>query len=161
VTWNPHPEQLRIGTAEREQALAALGEHLAAGRLDPAAYNQRMSHAAVAQNVGELRAIFADLPAPHPVLGSYTPDVTPVLVVPGLPVHPPGVSDKSKVVAGLLQIIPGFGVGRFYTGHVGIGVAQLLVTFFTLGFGGIWPLIDGIIILVNGGTDASGRPLRN
>jgi TM2 domain-containing membrane protein YozV len=161
VTWNPHPDQLRIGTAEREQAFAALGEHLAAGRLDPSAYSQRASHAAAAQNVGELRAIFVDLPAPHPVLGSYAPDVSSVPVVPVLYVHPQGVSDKSKIVAGLLQIIPGFGVGRFYTGHVSMGVAQLLVTLFTLGFGGIWPLIDGIIILVNGGTDASGRPLRD
>ncbi|MCZ9344600.1 TM2 domain-containing protein, partial [Streptomyces sp. TRM76130] len=36
-------------------------------------------------------------------------------------------SDKSKIVAGLLQIfLGGFGVGRFYVGSVGVGVAQLL-----------------------------------
>ena len=41
----------------------------------------------------------------------------------------PGVplSDKSKVAAGVLQLfLGGFGVGRFYTGHVGIAIAQLL-----------------------------------
>src|SRR5215203_5267376 len=38
-------------------------------------------------------------------------------------------SDKSKMVAGLLQIFLGsFGVGRFYTGHIGLAVAQLLLS---------------------------------
>ncbi|WP_405013127.1 TM2 domain-containing protein [Kitasatospora sp. NBC_01539] len=68
------------------------------------------------------------------------------------------LSDKSKVVAGLLQIfLGGFGIGRFYTGHVGIGVAQLL----TCGGLGVWALIDGIIFLVSDTrTDAQGRKLR-
>jgi TM2 domain-containing membrane protein YozV len=70
-------------------------------------------------------------------------------------------SDKTKMAAGLLGIfLGGFGVGRFYTGHTGIAIAQILVTWFTCGLGGLWPLIDGIIILVNGGTDAQGRVLR-
>jgi TM2 domain-containing membrane protein YozV len=71
-------------------------------------------------------------------------------------------SDKSKMVAGLLGIFLGvFGVGRFYTGHTGLGVAQLAVGVCTAGIGGIWGLIDGIMILVNGGTDAQGRVLRD
>jgi TM2 domain-containing membrane protein YozV len=69
-------------------------------------------------------------------------------------------SDKTKLIAGLLGILlGGFGVGRFYTGHTGMGVAQLLVTIFTCGIGSLWGLIDGILILVNGGFDAQGRPL--
>jgi TM2 domain-containing membrane protein YozV len=71
------------------------------------------------------------------------------------------LSDKSKVVAGLLGILlGGFGAGRFYTGHTGLAVGQLLVTIFTCGLGHFWGLIDGIMILVNGGTDAQGRVLR-
>jgi TM2 domain-containing membrane protein YozV len=71
------------------------------------------------------------------------------------------LSDKSKVVAGLLGILlGGFGAGRFYTGHTGLAVGQLLVTIFTCGLGHFWGLIDGIMILVNGGTDAQGRQLR-
>ncbi|MGV9643182.1 TM2 domain-containing protein [Streptomyces sp. NPDC004822] len=67
-------------------------------------------------------------------------------------------SDKSKVVAGVLQLTLGsFGVGRFYIGHVGIGLAQL----FTCGGLGIWALIDGIVMLVSDGkTDSDGRVLR-
>jgi TM2 domain-containing membrane protein YozV len=66
-------------------------------------------------------------------------------------------SEKSKIVAGILQLFLGtLGIGRFYTGHVGMAIAQLL----TCGGLGIWALIDGILLLVNGGTDKQGRPLR-
>ncbi|MEU9510584.1 TM2 domain-containing protein [Micromonospora sp. NPDC048170] len=78
------------------------------------------------------------------------------------PGYPTGVSDKSKIVAGLLGILLGtFGAGRFYTGHTKIAVLQLVVSLVTCGAGGLWGLIDGILILVNGGTDAQGRPLRD
>ncbi|MGW4819884.1 TM2 domain-containing protein [Streptomyces sp. NPDC004227] len=67
-------------------------------------------------------------------------------------------SDKSKIVAGVLQLSLGtLGIGRFYMGHVGIGIAQLL----TCGGFGIWSLIDGIMLLTgNDNTDAQGRILR-
>ncbi|MFD0852450.1 TM2 domain-containing protein, partial [Actinomadura adrarensis] len=72
------------------------------------------------------------------------------------------LSDKSKMAAGLLQIFLGsFGVGRFYTGHVGMAIGMIAATWLTCGIGGIWPLIDGIMLLVNGGTDAQGRKLRD
>ncbi|MEV1329685.1 TM2 domain-containing protein [Micromonospora costi] len=78
------------------------------------------------------------------------------------PGYPQGVSDKSKIVAGILGIVLGsFGVGRFYMGHTKIGVLQLVVTLVTCGIGGIWGFIDGILILVNGGVDGQGRPLRD
>ncbi|MEV5428491.1 NINE protein [Streptomyces sp. NPDC052701] len=67
-------------------------------------------------------------------------------------------SDKSKIVAGILQLFLGtFGVGRFYIGNVGLGLAQL----FTCGGLGIWALIDGIVLLTgNNTTDGNGRVLR-
>ncbi|GGM63075.1 hypothetical protein GCM10011608_55420 [Micromonospora sonchi] len=78
------------------------------------------------------------------------------------PGYPQGVSDKSKVVAGVLQILLGaFGVGRFYMGDTKTGVIQLIVTLVTCGFGGIWGFVDGILILVKGGVDGQGRPLRD
>lgn len=70
-------------------------------------------------------------------------------------------SEKSKLAAGLLGIfVGGFGVGRFYTGHVGLGVAQLIVTVVTFGFGSLWGLIDGILMLAGNSKDANGLPLR-
>ncbi|MEU3558160.1 TM2 domain-containing protein [Streptomyces fragilis] len=67
-------------------------------------------------------------------------------------------SDKSKIVAGLLQLfLGGFGIGRFYVGSVGVGVAQLL----TCGGLGIWALVDAILFFTsNDRTDKQGRPLR-
>jgi len=70
-------------------------------------------------------------------------------------------SDKSKIIAGLLQILLPFGTGRFYMGDNNVGLAQLLVTIFTCGIGSIWPWIDGFIILVTDKTDAQGRMLRS
>jgi TM2 domain-containing membrane protein YozV len=71
------------------------------------------------------------------------------------------LSDKSKLTAGLLEIFLGsFGVGRFYLGYTGIGIAQIAVTWLTCGLGGIWPLIDGIMMLTGKVPDAEGRTLR-
>jgi hypothetical protein len=68
-------------------------------------------------------------------------------------------SDRSKVVAGLLQLLLPIGIGRMYAGQAGIGVAQLLLTLF-FGIGIVWAFIDGIVILAGRPTDRHGRPLR-
>ncbi|MGA9870158.1 MAG: NINE protein [Rhodococcus sp. (in: high G+C Gram-positive bacteria)] len=71
------------------------------------------------------------------------------------------LSDKSKLTAGLLEILLGaFGAGRFYLNQPGIAVAQIAVTWLTCGIGGIWPLIDGIMMLTGSVRDKNGRPLR-
>lgn len=85
---------------------------------------------------------------------------------PGAPygVDPYGqpLSDKSKIVAGLLQIFLGaFGIGRFYLGYTGIAIAQIAVTWLTLGIGGIWPFIDGILMILGKVPDSQGRKLRD
>jgi TM2 domain-containing membrane protein YozV/ribosomal protein L40E len=48
-----------------------------------------------------------------------------------------------------------FGIHRFYTGHTGIAVVQLL----TLGGCGIWALVDLIMIIVGSFKDAKGNLL--
>lgn len=91
------------------------------------------------------------------------------------PVTGEPLSDKSKIVGGLLQLFLGWlGVGRFYIGSTGIGVAQLLLFFFGLlltavfGLGLIllfglfvWHVVDGVLILVGNVADARGRKLRD
>lgn len=63
---------------------------------------------------------------------------------------------KSKVTAILLCWFLGiFGVHRFYLGHVGIGIAQLL----TCGGCGVWAIIDFILLITDSITDSQGRQL--
>jgi TM2 domain-containing membrane protein YozV len=70
-------------------------------------------------------------------------------------------SDKQKLIAGLLNILLPFGVGRFYIGDSKTGVLQLVVTLVTCGVGSLWSLIDGILMLVHDDTkDANGYILR-
>jgi hypothetical protein len=66
-------DNLRVGTTEREAAIAALGEHLSAGRVTLDEYGTRSAEATTAATRGELMALFADLPAPHPQLEDPTP----------------------------------------------------------------------------------------
>jgi hypothetical protein len=178
----PEPHSIRIGNAEREQAVKALGDHFAQGRLEPHEFEERMTAAYVARTAAELDRLFDDLPrAGHPAhprpspatvahpghLPPATPHPQPP--APGLPdPHAPygrepltgqPYSDRSKVIAGLLQLFVPVGVGRLYSGHTGIGVSQLLLTLF-FGIGAIWAFIDGIVILAGRPTDSRGRPLR-
>ena len=91
-------------------------------------------------------------------------------------------SDKSKIVAGLLQLIPGFllglgGIGRLYAGHTMLGIIQLVATvmgwisfwcgfafvlpFFVFAAMWIWFVIDGVVLLVGRPVDGRGRPMRS
>ena len=59
---------IRIGSAEREEALAALAEHHAAGRLDANDYEDRRGRATDAIVRRDLTSLFTDLPEPRPKL---------------------------------------------------------------------------------------------
>ena len=75
------------------------------------------------------------------------------------------LSDKSKVVAGLLQLLGLFGlvgIGRIYLGYTGLGIAQLAVGLITCGLGAVvWGIIDAVLILTDKVRDPAGRPLRD
>jgi hypothetical protein len=161
---------LRIGNTEREAAVRELGEHYAAGRLDAAEYEERTGAAYAARTADDLAPLFADLPREQPTV-ALPPQATaafPTTPVPATydPEAPYGrdpatgrpYSDRLKVIAALLQLFLPFGIGRFYTGHTGIAVAQLLLAL--IGIGVIWSFIDGIVMLAGDPRDPYGRPLR-
>ena len=108
-----------------------------------------------------------------PPLG-YPPAIDPYAPYGRDPATGEPLSDRSGVVAGVLQLFFGcFGVGRFYIGSTNIAVAQLCVglvgflgTFFCLiGFpllvaSGIWGIVDAIMIFTGSVKDQYGRKLR-
>lgn len=96
--WLPRPATparpaVRIGDAEREDAVAALGEHFATGRLTREEYDDRAGSALAARTAGDVAPLFRDLPLPHPAVltggpprgvgASGTPARGPVRSVPG------------------------------------------------------------------------------
>jgi hypothetical protein len=58
--------ELRIGDAERESAVAALGEHYVAGRLTKEEFDDRTAVAWQARTHADLRPLFVDLPLLQP-----------------------------------------------------------------------------------------------
>ena len=94
----------------------------------------------------------APMPWPYPGMpqGGY-----PGAMPSGRSPYPISPTPHSKLAAGLLSIFLGcFGVGNFYLGRTGRGVAQLMLTligflFFFIGptIAIIWGLIEGILIL--------------
>ncbi len=54
--------EVRIGDAEREQAVSSLGEHYLAGRLTKDEYDERASAAWAARTAAGLAPLFRDLP---------------------------------------------------------------------------------------------------
>jgi len=156
---------MRIGDAEREAAVRELGEHYAAGRLDAGEYEERTTAAYSARTAEDLAPVFVDLPHEQPTV-AIPPQAT-VAVPMGYDLEAPygrdpvtgrPYSDRLKVIAALLQLFLPFGTGRFYTGHTGIAIAQLLLVL--VGVGVVWSFIDGIVLLAGDPTDPDGRPLR-
>lgn len=72
------------------------------------------------------------------------------------------VSEKNGVVVLLLCFFLGvFGAHRFYVGKIGTGILMIILTIVTAGIaGGIWFLIDFIIIVCGEFTDSEGKKIK-
>jgi hypothetical protein len=64
----PDDDTLWVDSADRKKAIRALAEHRAEDNLTEAEHDQRLELARQAQTRGDLKALFTDLPAPHPLI---------------------------------------------------------------------------------------------
>ncbi|QXT63284.1 DUF1707 SHOCT-like domain-containing protein [Tessaracoccus palaemonis] len=79
------PDYIRIGDAERDEAIAILQEHHAAGRLSTDEFDDRMGRALEAKVAPDLAVLFNDLPGRKP--GQAAASAGPAAQPPGLPVQ--------------------------------------------------------------------------
>jgi hypothetical protein len=87
----PPGGHVRIGDAEREAAVRALQEHLAAGRLTSVEYEERSLRAGNAARWNDVHRLFADLPEPRPVPGAPSGRIPPVPSTADAPERHPAV----------------------------------------------------------------------
>lgn len=112
-------------------------------------------------------------PGTYPPSGAYPPPsggypgayMDPAAPFGRHPVTGEPLSEKSKVVSGLLQLLGLFGlvgIGRIYLGYTTLGIIQLVVGLLTCGVGAIvWGIVDAVLILTDRVRDPEGRPLRD
>jgi hypothetical protein len=100
--------EIRISAAERADALTALGQHHASGRLTLTEYERRRELVTEAVLRRDIEVLFEDLPAPHPDLSSSVAPRRPIQIRPEWPV---GRNDTraSKVLdaVGVLTLLVG------------------------------------------------------
>lgn len=109
--------EIRIGDADREQALQALAEHMSHGRLTIDEYGERSAGVTAAKTRGELDALFADLPEPHPKFGTQPPAAGQPAPTPSAGMQPATWTDRP-----LNQRMVAAGLPLFWVVAVIIGV---------------------------------------
>jgi TM2 domain-containing membrane protein YozV len=97
--------------------------------------------------------------------GAETPPQAAVCLKCGVSLGSAGEVPKQRLTAGLLSLLLPLvcvgGMGRIYLGYTTLGVIQLVVGIVTCGVGGLWSMIDGVLILAgNPDRDAKGNPLK-
>ena len=103
---------IRVSSAEREEALAALAEHHAAGRLDANDYEDRRGRATDAIVRRDLTSLFTDLPEPRPRLGSSVDAARPA----STPQTAEGraATPMGKLARTLVSLSPFIAIGAFF-----------------------------------------------
>ena len=98
-------ENLRIGDAERDEAIVLLREHMSAGRITAEEFDERMSAALTAKTRGELTVLFNDLPGRLPG-DPHTVQTMPAPIQPVAGQHPAKQSRyKSLAIVVVLTLL--------------------------------------------------------
>jgi hypothetical protein len=119
---------IRISSAERDDAIAALAVHRSSGRLTHDEYTDRSRRAQEARTREELEALFDDLPAPHPDLSSAVSPRPPPVVNPEWPGGRSGTrASRVMDVIGVLSLLVGLPVAIVFTAVAGLWWTFLVV----------------------------------
>jgi hypothetical protein len=146
--------RIRASDADRDRTVAALREHMAAGRLTTGEFDERLDQAYAAKTLGELDDLMADLPRAD--LGQ-PPDVSLQRADSGPPV--PGPRSGAPVEAGGGRFSPAWRAA--WGSWLGISLVFVLIWLVTGASGGLWflwvPALMGVLLL---GRWVTGAPAR-
>ncbi len=148
----------QLGPLSLEQMVALV--HDSVVDRDTYVWRDGMTDWRQARAVPELSSYFASM-GPPPAPGAAPPPL-PSPASAGWIARPgfTGKSDRSRLVGGLLNFIPG--VGRMYLGHGALGILQLAAFFLTCGVSYVWNFVDALVILSGGVKyDGYGRRLED
>jgi hypothetical protein len=108
--------EIRVSSAERDEAVAALAVHRSSERLTHEEYEERCARAQRARARDELEALFDDLPAPHPNLSAAVSPRPPAVVNPEWPGGRTGTrASRVMDVIGVLSLLVGLPVAIVLT----------------------------------------------
>jgi hypothetical protein len=120
--------EIRVSSAERDDAAAALGAHRASGRLTQTEYDARYQRAVEANSRAELEVLFDDLPAPHPDLSGAVSPRPPTVVNPEWPGGRVATrASRVMDVVGVLSLLVGLPVAIVMTAVFGLWWTFLVV----------------------------------
>lgn len=120
--------EIRVSSAERDEAVAALAVHRSSGRLTHEEYEQRLGRAHRAVARAELEALFDDLPAPHPNLSAAVSPRPPAVVNPEWPGGRAGTrASRVMDVIGVLSLLVGLPLAIVLTAVFGLWWTFLIV----------------------------------
>jgi Domain of unknown function (DUF1707) len=154
---------IRISSAERDDAVAALAVHRSSGRLTSGEHSERLRRAQQATTREELEVLFDDLPAPHPDLSGAVSPRPPAVVNPEWPGGRTGTrASRVMDVIGVLSLLAGLPLAIIFTAVAGMWWMFLIV----LGVG-IVAMVLGVALMAQptqvalpeeDGDEAAGQP---
>jgi hypothetical protein len=119
---------IRISSAERDDAVTALAVHRSSGRLTHDDHSDRLRRAQQATTREEIEALFDDLPAPHPDLSGAVSPRPPAVVNPEWPGGRVGTrASRVMDVIGVLSLLAGLPLAIIFTAVAGAWWTFLLV----------------------------------
>jgi hypothetical protein len=149
----PGDADIRISNAERNESVETLGTHLSTGRLELSEFDERCAMATAARTRGELEALFADLPAPHPDLSSALPPPPLIQKAGRLVTNPTGSKKSEPVETPASKALEALAGVAFV-----LGIPAAIVLTIVAGMWWLFIPVGAIVIIAGSAADAAKKP---